>query len=298
MNNSFLNAFGRRGRRSLLLLLLLMLIVPTISFGGVPAAKFQAHRDIFESRGTDCASRVTHQRFWFEPGIVEKRQDVFQTGPRCEVSASPVETTRVPVTSLTIPASVSGPGKWCPNLGGGFDWLHTSWTYQLSGSNTDVAWLRSSFFRLWSCTSSWWSDYSGDVYAWSGRSDGGSFGDSNTNTKPTWPFIDWPCSRQNFPCTQTLAETKADFKVQAANPLSFSPFPSKCPVSEQINVYSYSDGSWFVDFWTTGRCYYFGDPYHSSTGARVSDYESAGYGGKTDPSTKMSVAVPYVSGNV
>lgn len=287
------------GRAGLLILIVVLLAVPAASSGktvtpSIPTRLVgEPHKDVFESWGTDCASKVTHTRLWFDPGTIEKRRDVHYSGAGCEVSAGPVKTTRVPLPSVTIPASISGPGKWCPNLGGGADWIHTSWTFQINFINTDSLWLRSSFFRLWSCHSTWWSDYPGDVYAWSGH--GGTIG--NTNNTPTWPFIDWYCSRQSFDCYQTLAETKAKFNVKES--ITYNPGANYygCDVTEQINVYSYEDGSWFVDFWTSFGPHTEGcSAYHSSTGARTSDYESSGYGGKTDKSTKMSIAVPYVSG--
>jgi hypothetical protein len=289
--NRFSNGPHRRRhagivKSSILIVLGLVLAAPTGSSARPSVPAVPSHKDVFESWGTDCASKVQHIRFWFEPGIIEKRQDV-ETGPNCELVAAPVQTTRTPIPSTTIPASVSGPPKWCPGLGGGFNWIHTSWTLQQNVSNSDMVWLRSSFFKLWTCSTTFWSDYFGDVYAWSGG------GGGRTNNQPTWPFVDWDCSRQTFVCLQTIAETKANFTVKKFDPL-VDTLPHNCPVSEQINVYSYRDGSWFVDFWTVGNCF----PNHSSTAASVSDYESAGYGGKTDPSTKMSIARPYVDGAV
>jgi hypothetical protein len=295
MDVQFLNR-SRKGllrKTGLLILLVLPVAVPAASSGKPSLEKIRTrsvierHKDIFESSGTDCGSKVIHQRFWFEQGVVEKRQSL-QLGPNCEAYAGPVETTRIPLPSIEIPASISGPSLNCgPYQSGGFNWIHTSWTFQVNVTNTDVAWLRSSFFKLWNCSSTWWSDYPGDVYAWSGRSSGFA----SNNTIPTWPYIDWDCSRQSFDCYQAVAETKANFTLKV-----IVGYQKTCSFAEQINVYSYRDGSWFVDFWLTvippSSC----GGYHNSTAAKVSDSESAGYGGKTDPTTKMSVAVPYVSG--
>ncbi len=107
-----------------------------------------------------------------------------------------------------------------------------------------------------------------------------------------WPYVDWYCSKQTFDCSQALAETTASFSTKS----TLTNVYNTCNVREQINVYSYDDGSWFVDFWRFGACGHWYSPTHNVTAAKVSDYESSGYGGKTVDRVKMSIARPYVDG--
>jgi hypothetical protein len=269
---------------TLLLLLVLVVVVPTGSRANTTVPNFPAHEDVFESWGNDCASRVTHTRFWFDPGTIAKRQEI-RTGaaPLCAPRAEPVQTTRAASSSIAVPTDIGGPPKWCPGLGGGNDFIHTSWT--LRNAAQDLAWLRSSFFKEWNCSSAWWSArYVGDLSAWTGHNN--TLVNTTTHSAPTWPYIEWDCSRRLFDCHQVLAETRADFSEKGLIG------GGSCPWSEQINVYAYRDGSWFVDFWTVGQC----QGTTSVAAAQANDYSSANFGGKYAANSNLSEARPYVDG--
>jgi hypothetical protein len=124
----------------------------------------------------------------------------------------------------------------------------------------------------------------GDLSAWTGHNK--AVVNGTTHTTPTWPYIEWDCSRRLYDCGQALAETRATFSEKALLG------GGSCPWSEQINVYSYNDGSWFVDFWTAGQC----QGTTSVAAAQASDYASTAFGGKYAANSNLSEARPYVDG--
>ncbi len=225
--------------------------------------------------GDTCANKHILITFNIDPG--ENSDEVVgESGPTCEpiiLDPPTPDESGAPSTPLgRVPQSLE-PEPECLTRS---NWIHTGHTIQ-DPPNIDLAWLRTSFNRSWKCTTTWWSEDSGDLIAYDG-----SGPNWWSHDPPYWAVINWRCYPLPSSCSQAKAEARAWFHCDLAN----------CRKDFRIDnaVRTNADGS--VTFQTEKNNTCFG--LHSSTGYKVNQSKTDGYGGAQTTRTAVPKGLPPV----